>query len=57
MEATITFMVFTTPLCNSPSGMYVLIGFSVKTSAGRQIFRQAAPFCQVVVVCFSDVHK
>ena len=40
MEAAITFRAVITPLCNSPSGMYILIGFSVKTSAGRQIFHQ-----------------
>ena len=54
MVTAITFMVVITSLCNSPSGiivsrgepsinyggMYVLIGFSVKTSTGRQIFHQ-----------------
>ena len=43
MEAAITFMVVITPLCYSPGGMYILIGFSVKTLAGRQIFHQV-PF-------------
>ena len=57
MEAAITFMVVITPLCNSPSGMHVLIGFSVKMSAGRQIFHQVGPFCQVAVLRFSDIHK
>ena len=47
MEAAITF---------SPSGMYILIGFSVKTSAGRQIFDQVTPFCQVVFLRFSDTN-
>ena len=54
MEAAITFMVVITPLCNSPSGTYILVGFSVKTSAGRQIFHQVTLFCQVAVLRFSD---
>ena len=53
MEAAITFMVVITPLCNSPSGKYILIGVSVKTSAGRQIFHQVTLFCQVAVLRFS----
>ena len=57
MQAAITFMVVITPLCNSPSGMYILIGFSLKTSVGPQIFHQVAPFCQVAVLRFSDIHK
>ena len=57
MEAAITFMVVITPICNSPSGKYILIGVSVKTSAGRQIFHQAALFCQVAVLRFSDIDK
>ena len=57
MEAAITFMVITTPLCDSPSGIYILIGFSVKTSADPQIFHQLAPSCQVAVLRFSDLHK
>ena len=46
-----------TPLCNSPSGMYILIGFSVKTSAGRQIIHKVASFCQLAVLRFSDIHN
>ena len=57
MEAAITFMVVITPFCNSPSGMYILIGFSVKTSAGSQIFHHVAPFCQVAVLRISDMLK
>ena len=57
MQAAIAFMVVTTPLFNGPCGMYVPIGFSVKTSAGPQIFHQVAPFCQVAVLRFSDRHK
>ena len=57
MEAAITFMVVITPVCNSPSGMHILIGFSVKTLAGRHIFHQVGPFCQVAVFRFSDIHK
>ena len=57
MEAAVTFMVVITPLCNSPSGVYVLIGFSVKTSAGRQIFHQIATLCQVTVFRCSDIHR
>ena len=57
MEAAIAFMVVIAPLCNSPSGMYVLMGFSVKMCVGRQIFHQVAPFCQVTVLRFSDIHK
>ena len=50
MEAAITFMVVITPLCNSPSGMYILVEFSVKTSAGRQIFHQV-PFSVRSLFC------
>ena len=57
MEAAITFRVVISSLCNSPSGMYILIGFSVKTSAGRQINLHVAPFYQVAVLRFSDIHK
>ena len=56
MEAAITFMVVNTPLCNSPSGMYILIEFPVKTSAGLQIIHQLASFCQVAVLRFSDIY-
>ena len=57
IEAAISFMVVITPLCNSPSGMYILIWFSVKTSVGRQIFHEVGPFCQVALLRFSDIHK
>ena len=57
MQAVITLMVVITSLCNIPSGMFVLIGFSVETSAGRQILHQVVPFCQVAVLGFSDIHK
>ena len=46
-----------TPLCNRPSGIYILAGFSEKTSPGRQIFHQVAPFYQVPVLPFSNIHK
>ena len=35
---------FVTPLCNRPTGIYSLTGFSEKTSAGRQIFSPGCPF-------------
>jgi len=47
---------FKTPLCNRPSGIYMLTGFSKKTSLGRQIFHQVSPFCQVAILPFST-HK
>ena len=46
-----------TPLCNRPSGIYILAGFSEKTSPDRQIFHQVAPFYQVPVFPFSNIHK
>ena len=57
MEAAITFMVVITPLISSPSGMHILIGFSVKMSAGRQIIHQVASFSHLAVFRFSDMHK
>ena len=47
-------MVVITPLCNS--GMHVLVGFSAKTSAARQIFHHVASFGQVAVLRFSDTN-
>ena len=49
---------FGTPVCNRPSGTYILTGFEKKKSQGRQIFHQVASFCQVVR-CFpySNIHK
>ena len=43
-----------TPFGNRPNGIYILTGFSEKTSPGRQIFHQVAPFCQDAVLTFSN---
>ena len=36
---------FVALLCNRPSDIYSLSGFSEKVSLGRQIFHQVAPYC------------
>ena len=48
---------FVALLCNRPSDIYSLTGFSEKVSLGRQIFHQVAPYYQVAVLPFSKIHK
>jgi len=52
----LVFCLYVTLLCNRPSGIYILTGFSEKTSPGRQIIYHGAPFCQVNVLPFSSIH-
>ena len=56
-DVTESYDITITPLCNSPSDMYILIGISVKTSADRQIIHQVASFCQLAVLRFLDIQK
>ena len=43
---------FVALLCNRPSDIYSLTGFSEKVSLGRQIFHHVAPYYQVAVCLF-----
>jgi len=52
----LVFCLYVTLLCNRPSGIYILTGFSEKTSPGRQIIYHGAPFCEVNVLPFSSIH-
>ena len=45
------------PLCNKPSGIYILSGFLKRTLICRQFFHHVAPFCGIAVSRSSKIHK